>query len=111
MGFCIFDQTLLDGEEVFVHPAGAALTIAAHVVVELRAERSVRLQVGEEVEWRVVGVLVWAVVCGIGFFVACLCGVGVELEEGRVAAAGPVGHVSCIFRSCLILRLRAYKAG
>lgn len=55
---CAFDQSLLDGEEVFIHPTGSTLTVTAHVMVELRPEGRVGLQIGEEVKLGIVRILV-----------------------------------------------------
>lgn len=73
------DQTFTDGEEVGVHPAGSALAVAAHVVVELRSVRRVRLQVRKEVELGVVGVLVRTVFRIVWLCVTSLRGEEIEL--------------------------------
>lgn len=52
------DQPLLNREEICVHPAGPTLAVAAHVMVELRSVRRVRLQIRKEVELGIVRVLV-----------------------------------------------------
>ena len=54
-------KPLLDGIEPLVHPRGAPLPVAAHVVVELQPARRVRVQVLEHVVLGGVGVLQGAV--------------------------------------------------
>ena len=62
-------QSVIHGEEIGIHPRRSALTVTAHVVVELRAHGRVRLHVSEHVEVGGVGVLVGAVGGGVGFAV------------------------------------------
>jgi hypothetical protein len=82
------DQALLDGVEALVHPRGAALAVAAHVVVELLAVGRVGHQVLEHVELGVVGVLQGAVRDAVGRLVIVLGRVLGELAQRRHQAAG-----------------------
>jgi hypothetical protein len=62
-------QAILYREERLIrliHPAGPALTVATHVVIELLAHGRVRLHVSEHVQIGGVGVLVRAVGGGVG---------------------------------------------
>lgn len=80
------DQTLANGEEICIHPAGSALAVATHVVVELRSVRRIRLQVCKEVELGVVCVLVRAVFRIARLCVASLRGEEIELRESSDCA-------------------------
>lgn len=74
-----FDQPLSNREEVSVHPAGSALAVATHVMVELRSVRRVCLQIREEVELGVICVLVGTVIRIARLRIASLCCEKVEL--------------------------------
>ena len=67
------DQPLLNREEVCIHPAGSALAVATHVMVELRSVRRVRLKIREEVKLGVVRVLVRTVFRIARLGIASLC--------------------------------------
>jgi len=77
------DQPLSNREEVRVHPAGSTLTVAAHVVVELRSVRRVCLQIRKEVELGIVCVLVRTVLGIARLCIAGLRGEEIELRQSR----------------------------
>ena len=90
------DQPLPDREEVRIHPAGSALAVATHVMVELRSVRRVRLQIRKEVELGVVRVLVRTVFRIARLRIASLCCEKVELRESSDCTTGS-GDWSAVF--------------
>lgn len=82
------DQSFSNREESRVHPLGSALAVAAHVVVELRSVRRVRLQVREEVELGVVCVLVRTVSRIARLYIVSLRGEEIELGESSDCTPG-----------------------
>lgn len=86
------NQTLLDGIKGFGHPRRAALAVAAHVVVEVRAVAE-RLLPGKHVQLGLVGVHHGRVLCVGRVFEAALSCVLVELD-GTAACARNHGQVA-----------------
>jgi hypothetical protein len=101
LGFGVLDQSLLDGEEIRIHPTGSTLAVPAHVVVELRPQWRRCLQVGEEVQCSVVCMLVGTTLRRAWLFVAGLGCESIEFGESVVSTASSGDPmVSCLWICC-----------
>jgi hypothetical protein len=108
-GLGALDKALLDGEEIRIHPTGSTLAVPAHVVVELRSQRRCCLQVGEEVEFSVVCILVGTTLRRARFFVAGLGCESIEFGESKVSTASSGDSMVSCLRVCYMIP--TYKQG